>query len=59
MTWLDHGPEFLDLQMNVVSAHVKDQRATKIRNLTWQVMLFRSSAGAFRDRSYLKSRAKL
>jgi ubiquinone/menaquinone biosynthesis C-methylase UbiE len=29
----DHGPEFLDLWMNVVSAHVKDQRIKTILDL--------------------------
>jgi len=29
----DHGPEFLDLWMNVVSSHVKDQRIKKILDL--------------------------
>ena len=29
----DHGPEFLDLWMNVVSSHVKDQRIKTILDL--------------------------
>jgi ubiquinone/menaquinone biosynthesis C-methylase UbiE len=29
----DHGPEFLDLWMNVVAAHVKDQRTKRILDL--------------------------
>jgi ubiquinone/menaquinone biosynthesis C-methylase UbiE len=29
----DHGPEFLDLWMNAVSSHVKDQRTKKILDL--------------------------
>jgi ubiquinone/menaquinone biosynthesis C-methylase UbiE len=29
----DHGPEFLDLWMNVVSSHVKDQRTKRILDL--------------------------
>jgi ubiquinone/menaquinone biosynthesis C-methylase UbiE len=29
----DHGPEFLDLWMNVVSSHVKDQRTERILDL--------------------------
>jgi hypothetical protein len=29
----DHGPEFLDLWMNVVSSHVKDQRTKTILDL--------------------------
>ena len=29
----DHGPEFLDLWMNVVASHVKDQRPKRILDL--------------------------
>lgn len=29
----DHGPEFLDLWMNVVSSHVRDQRTKRILDL--------------------------
>ncbi len=29
----DHGPEFLDLWMDVVSSHVKDQRTKRILDL--------------------------
>jgi ubiquinone/menaquinone biosynthesis C-methylase UbiE len=29
----DHGPEFLDLWMNVVASHVRDQRTKTILDL--------------------------
>jgi hypothetical protein len=33
MTVVDHGPEFLDLWMKVVSSHVRDQRISTILEL--------------------------
>ena len=49
----DHGPEFLDLWMNVVSSHVKDQRIKTILDLGCGTGRFSEAlAVAFRCGSY-------